>query len=201
VRERRVPRAEVDGIEAARREVRDVRPRLLRADLEPAGVLEGSHCRRVDDARRRRVAAHRHGGARRRELREERLGLRRLAVGRVTQVQRRHRLSRDDVVGDPRVQPRHGDHLLELEAVHDRGAGRKLEQRYQAAGGALERAVCEPRPRGVTARSVERQLGDDVPQAAGLDLEIGRLEGDGERRLVYQCGAVEEGGQRIVLRR
>ena len=45
VRERRVPWAEVDGVEAAAGEVRDVRPRLLRADLEPAGALERTNGR------------------------------------------------------------------------------------------------------------------------------------------------------------
>ncbi len=54
--QRRVTGAEVDGVEPARREVGDVRPRLLRADLEVARALERANGGGVDDARRRRVA-------------------------------------------------------------------------------------------------------------------------------------------------
>ena len=64
--------------------------------------------------------------------------------------------------------------------------GGKLEERHETADGALERAVGEPRPRGVPARAVERELGDDVAEAPGLDREVRRLEHDRERGLVHE---------------
>ena len=57
-------RAEVDRVDAARREVGDVRPRLLRLEREVAGVAQRADERRVgDDRGRRRVAGERDRGA------------------------------------------------------------------------------------------------------------------------------------------
>ena len=53
----------------------------------------------------------------------------------------------------------------------------------------------------MAARSVEREARDDVPEAAGLDGEVGGLEDDRERRLVDRGRAGEERRKRVVLGR
>jgi GTPase len=200
VREGRVAGAEVHGVETTRREVGDVRPRLLRADCEVAGSLECPHRRRVDDARRPRVAQDLERRIRGNEAREERLRLFRLTVGGIAEAHGGSSLARDDVVGDSRVQLRHGDDLPELETVHDCRSWRKLEERREAPCRTFESAVREPRSSRVPARSMERDPRDHVPEAPRLDRKVGRFEHDGERRLMHQRRFVEECGQRVVLR-
>ena len=201
VRERRVSRAEVHRIESARREVRDVGPRLLRAEVEVSGSPEGPYGRRVDDARRRRVAQNHESRLRGRELRKVLLGFRRLAVGRIAEVQRDRRFAGDDVVRDPGMQARGREHFPELEPVHQRRSGLEIEERPKASNRAFECAVREPRARRVAARSVESELGDDVSETACMDREIRRFEEDGERCFVYERRTVEESGEGVLLRR
>ena len=200
VRESRVARAEVDGIETTCREVRDVRPSLLRADDEISGRLQSAHGRRVrHDARGRSIADDLEGCTVRYEAREVRLGVRRTAVRGIPEVECCRRLARDDVVGDPRLEPRDRDDLAELETADDRDPRLVLEQGPKPANSQFERAVCEPRARGVAARPVKRQACDDVAEAARLKLEVRRLEDDRERRLVDRRRRVEEGREWVVL--
>ena len=135
------------------------------------------------------------------ELGEELLGLERLAVGRIAEIERRRGLARDDVVGDPRFETCDGHDLAELQSLDDRHPRRAVEERREPAHGVFERTVREPRPCGVPARPVERQARDDVPEAARVNLEIGRLEDDCQRRLVHGTRPGEERGEGVVLGR
>ncbi len=194
--------AEVHRIEAARREVRDVRPRLLRPDGQISSRLQGAHRGRVGDhTRRGAVADDLERCAVRDEAGEIRLRIGGLTVGRVAEVQGGGRLSRDHVVGDAGVEARHGDHLAELEPADDRGPRLQLEERHDSPHGPFESAVRKPWACRVAARPAERESRDDVAETAGLQLEIGGLEDDGERRLVDRLGHGEERGQRVVLGR
>jgi len=67
---------------------------------------------------------------------------------------------------------------------YDGKTGLGLEEGQESTRSLLDRALREPGARGVAASAVERHPCDDVPEAAGLELEVGRLENDGERRLV-----------------
>ena len=90
----------------------------------------------------------------------------------------------NDVVGDPGVETRDGDDLTELEPSDHRHPWIELEHGEEATHGTLEGAVGEPRARRVAARPVEHESSDDVAEAPRLELEVGRLEHDCERRLV-----------------
>jgi GTPase len=188
----------VDTVDA---EVRDVRPCLLRLDRKAAArVPQRLDERRPErDATRWRVADDldlRAGGQ---ERTERRLCFVRRTVRRVAEVHGRGRHARDHVVGDPRLEPGDGQHLDEGEAVdHDR-PGLVLEERPESLHRSRERAVCEPRARRVAARTVERQSRDEVSEAAGVDLPVGRLQEDRERGVVSGRRAGEERWQRIVL--
>jgi GTPase len=202
VRVHRMSGAEVDRIEAAGGEVGDVRPGLLRLDGERPGGPERSYSRRVGhDAGRRRVADDVEACFLGNEPGEERLGLVWLAVGRVAEVQSGRRLARDDVVGDSGLETRHGDDLAELETFDHRDARLPVEERTEPAHGTLDGTVREPRTRSVPARPVKGQAGDDVPETARVDLEVGRLEDDRERRFVHRARPLEEGGEGVVLGR
>ena len=201
MRERSVARAEVDRVEPSGREVGDVRPRLLRPDLEVAGPLERANGGRVDDTGRGRAAHDLERRAVGDEAREERLGVRRLAVGRIAEVECRNRFAGNDVVRDPGVELRDRDDLAKLEPVHDCDTRVEVEERIEAADGTFERAVRQPGASRVPARAVEGEPGDDVPEAARLNRQIGRLEDYGERGLVHERRPVEQGGERVVLRR
>jgi GTPase len=201
VGEGRVARPEVDGVEASRREVRDVRPRLFRTDPEIAGALQRPDRGRVgDDAGGSRVADYLERGIGGDEAREVCLRLGRRSVGRVPQVESRGRLAGDDVVGESGREARHRHDLVELELFDDDRSGLQIEKGRQASHRAFECALREPGARGVPARPRERQPSDDVAEAAGLDLEVRGLEDDREREIVYRVRAVEEGGKRVVRR-
>src|SRR5204863_7220100 len=66
---------------------------------------------------------------------------------------------------------------------------------------ALDRVVGEPRASRVAARAMERELRDEVPETAGLDLAVRRLEQDRERRLVCGRAALEGRRERVGLHR
>jgi GTPase len=202
MRVHRVSRAEVDRVEPARREVRDVRPRLLGLDLEPACCTKRSYGRGVGDhARRWCVADDVEACPLGNELGEELFGLERVAVRRVAEVERRRGLARDDVVRDPRFETCDGHDLAELQPIDDRHSRRAVEERRKSAHGVFERTVREPRPCGVPARPVEPQARDDVPEAACVNLEVGGLEDDRKRRLVHGTRPGEERGEGVVLGR
>jgi hypothetical protein len=202
VREGRTTRAEVHCVESARREVGDVRPRLLRPDVEISGRLQSAHRGRVRDyASRCAVTDDLERCAVRGEAREIGFRVGGLTVGRVAEIEGGGCLSRNHVVGDAGVEACHGDHLAELEPADDRRPRLELEERHEPAHGTLEGAVRKPGTRRVAARPVEREPRDDVAEAAGLQLEVGRLEDDRKRRLVNRGRAGEERGQRVVLGR
>ncbi len=199
--ERSAPGAEVDGVDPAGREVGDVRPCLLRTDLQVTRPLQRANGRRVHHSRRRRVAQdleRRLGGN---EAGEEHLGVVRLAIGRVTEIERGRRFAGDDIVGNPGPETRDRDHLPKLEPVDDRRPWLEVEERCETVHGPLERAVGEPRTCRVSARPVEGEAGDDVAEAAGLDRQVGRLEHHREGRLVDETRALEERGEGVVLGR
>ena len=155
-----------------------------------------AECRRRAPAARcsRSRASHRPERAER-----ERLGLVRLAVRRIAEIERRDAspgMTLSAIPASSRVTETTSQNSSPLD---DRRARRELEERHEAADGTLERAVGEPRPRGVPARAVEREPRDDVAEAAGVDREIRRLEDDRERRFVHELGAVEERRERVVL--
>ena len=135
------------------------------------------------------------------ELGEELLGLEWFAVGRIAEVERRRGLARDDVVGDSRFETCDRDDLAELQSLDDRHSRREVEERREPAHGMFERTVREPRPCSVPARPVERQARHDVPEAARVNLEVGRLEDDRQRRLVHGTRPGEERGEGVVLGR
>jgi hypothetical protein len=202
VSQRGVAGAEVDRVQTARREVGDVRPCLLRADDKIAGALQRAHRRRVHHDRGRLGVADdvelRPGGD---ETREVRLRLCRRPVGRVAEVERRGRLSRDHVVRNAGFEPRHGDDLAELEASDDGDARLELEQGLKPLNGTLEGAVRQPRSCGMPARPRELEPRDDVAEASRLELEIRRLEHDRKRGVANRLRALEERGERVVLGR
>ena len=101
--EGRVSRSEVHGVEAAGREVRDVRPRLLGTDLEIPSPLQCTDCGRVHHGRRGCVADDLERRTVGNEPREVRLGLGRLAIRRIAQIERCDGLAGDHVVRDPGV--------------------------------------------------------------------------------------------------
>ena len=202
MRERSVSGTEVHRVEATRGEIGDVGPRLLRPHHKLARRLQGAHGRDVGhDACRSRVA----DDLERRIVRDERAEIRlrggRIPVGRIAKIERGCRLARDDVVGDPRLEPCHGDDLSELEPADLRDPRLELEQGHKSADCPLERAVRQPRACRVAARPVKRETRDHVPETAGLQLEIRRLEDDCEGRLADRFGSREERGQRVVLGR
>jgi GTP-binding protein HflX len=200
VSQRRVAGSEVDRVETPRREVGDVRPRLFRANHEVARSLQGTHRRRVhydgsrlgvtDNVERRAVGYETH---------EIRLCLCGRPVGRVAEVERGARLSRDHVVCNAGVEPCHGDDLAELETADDRHARLELEEGPEPVDGTLEGAVGEPRSRGVAARPREHEPRNDVAEASGLELEVRRLEHDCKRCVANRVRALEQRRQRVVL--
>ena len=201
VRHRRVPGPEVDGVDPTRGEVRDVRPCLLGLEREGPGAPEGAYRGRVDDARRRRVAQDLERRAGRSELAKVRLRGGGLAIGRVAEIERRGRLAGNHVVGDPRVHAGERHDLDELEPTDDRTTRRGAKERVEPAHGLLERAVRKPWTSRVAARAVECEFRDDVPEAAGLDGEVRRLENDGEGSVVDERRAREERREWVLLGR
>ena len=199
--EGRLAGAEVDRVEPARREVRDIRPCLLRPDEEASRGLEGAGRRRIHDHTRGCSVAHdleaRTVGN---QLREMGLGLVGLAVGRVAEIQRGRRLAGDDVVGDAGLESRHRDDLAKLESSHESRTWLELEEGSEPADRMLEGAVGEPRSCRVAARPAERQPRDDIAETSRLELEVGGLEDDGERRLVNCRRRGEERREWVVLR-
>jgi len=199
---RRVTGAEVHGGDSAGGEVRHVRPRLLGADDEVAGRAELLHERRVRRDRSRRSGAD---DVERRpswhELAEVALRLRRRPIRREPEIERRRRRVGDDVVRDPGLEARDGDDLSELEPTDDRNARLDSEEGLETPDRVSDRVVRQPRPRGVPAPPVKDQTGDEVAEAARVDLEVGRLEHDRQRCLVDGMRAGEKGGERVVVGR
>ena len=199
VRERRVPGPEVDGIQASRSEVRDVRPGLLRLDHEFPCGLECPDGGRVEhDPSRHGIADDLERGSSRDEPGEVRLGRVGIAIRWIAEVERRGCLPWNHVVSDSRVQSCDGNDLDELQPVHDGDARLEIEERAETAYRALEGTVGEPWPCGVATRPVEREPTDDVPEAPRVDLEVGGLEDDRERRVVHGPRCLEERGERVV---
>ena len=199
VGERRMPRPEVDGVQASRSEVRDVRPGLLRLDHEVPCGLECADDGRVEhDPSGHGIADDLERGSSGDEPGEVRLGRVAIAIRRIAEVERRGCLAWNHVVSDSRVQSCDGNDLDELQPVHDCDARLEIEERAEIAYSALEGTVGEPRPCGVPTRPVEREPPDDVPEAPRVDLEVGGLEDDRERRVVHGPRCLEERGERVV---
>ena len=202
MRKGRVAWAEVDSVEISLGEVGDVRPCLLRLDVVRPGRLQRSHRRRVgDDPAGGGVADDLERRAVRDQRGEERLRLGWRAIWWIPEVHGCDRLAGNDVVGDPGLQARHRKHLPELQPADDGNPRLELEQAAEPVHRALERAVGQPGPRRVAARAVEREARDDVSQAPGLDLQVGRLENDRKSGVVDGERAVEQRRERVVLGR
>ena len=182
---RRRAGTEVHGVDPGSGEVGDVRPRLLGLDSSRTRLQQPSHVRVVGHHEpRRRVA----GDLDRRCLGDERaqltFGVVRRSVGRVPEADRRDREIRDHVVRCSGREARHAEHLAERQSSDDRVARLVREDRSETRDGPLDRVVRVPRPRRMTARPREREPGRQVPEAARLDLAVGRLEEDRERGVV-----------------
>jgi len=198
----RVTRAEVHRGDAAGGEIRHVRPGLLGADDEVARGAELLHERRVRrDGSGRSAGDEVESRPSRHELAEVALRLRRRPVRREAEVERGRRRVGDDVVCDPGLQPRDRDDLPELEPPDHRHARLESEQGLEAPNRVPDRVVGEPRPRRVSARPVEDQAGDEVAEAARVDLEVRRLEHDRERSLVHRAGFGKESGEGVAVGR
>ena len=196
----RVAGAEVDRRNACSGEVGDVRPGLLRLDAGGPRFEQRCDQRAIGDDSARVGVTHDLEG---RTVRDERpqvlLGLARGPVRRVPEVQSRHRAPGNDVVRDPRLEPRHREHLHEGKSLDLCPPVREREERRQPLHGPLDRAVGVPGPGRVAAPAVEREVGDHVAETAGVDETVGRLEDDRERRLVSELRAREQCGERVVL--
>ena len=175
---------------------------MLRPEPEITGRLERADEGGVDDDTRRFGVAHDvQLGVGGHQAGEKRFGLRRRAIRWVAQVQRRRRLAGNHVVGDARVQLCDGYDLAELEAADGSRPRLAGEDGGEAAQCQLDRILRQPRPRRMSTRTAKRQARDDVSEAAGLDLEIRRLEHDRESGLLNGVRALEQRRERIVLGR
>ena len=200
VRVARRARAEVHGVEPLRRELGDRRPRLLRLEREAAGLAQRLHERRPGgDARGRRVAEQLQLAAAVHELAEARLGLRRRAVGRVAEVERRRRASRGS--RSSRSRPRSRVTLstsrktspsISTSCGSRRASGASASTaRMIALSPSHGRAECALSPWKTSSRV-------QVAEAARLDRVVGRLEHDDE--LGVEPVPLEEAGQRALAR-
>jgi hypothetical protein len=193
---------EVHGLHAVGGEVCDVRPRLLRTHPAGARVQQRLHQRRVGaDATRGSVADDLECRAGRDERAEVTLRLLLRPIGRVAKAQRGDGTIRNDVVRDPGLQARDRDRLHEGQSTDVNVAPLERNERLQTGERMLDRVVCEPRPCGMPARTVEDELGDEVAEASELHLAVRRLEDDREHGIVNGVTGREEPGQRIVLDR
>ena len=200
VRVARPAGAEVDGVEAARGEVGDVRPRLLRLELERAGrrssctsgdcaaTCAGGECDVISASRRTARGSRASADVGR-------------AVRRVAEVDVRLGPRRDHVRRDARVELRHRHHLAEHEPVdRRRRAARCSSTGAEPFERERDRVHAEPRPRRVRRAALEDDARVQVAEAAELERVVGRLEADDELRLVDDAGALEHAGQRVLGR-
>ncbi len=194
--------AEVDPGNAARREVRDVRPGLLGLDLEVAHRAQGSSQGGGDgDGAGRRVAQDLDVRIRRDERAEQRFCLRRRTVRRVAEVHRGDGAVGHDVVREAGRESGHRHHLEEREPLDDRLTTLLRRDPREPLDRAMQSVVRKPRARGVPTDTVECDACGEIPHAARLDREVGGLQEHRESGLVQERACVEGGGQWIVARR
>ena len=194
------PRAEVDGVDPCRAEVRDVRPGLFRLD-SPRTCLEQLRQKRIvgHDASGRRVARELDLRGPRGERAQSFLGSLRRAIGRVPKADGCDSEVRDDVVGRSRLETRDADHLAKGEAADCNAAWLVLEDGRETGDRALDGVVGLPRPRGMAAPPREREARGEMPEAPCLQLAVRRLEHNREGGVVNGARAGEQGGERVVL--
>ena len=108
---------------------------------------------------------------------------------------------RDDVLRDPALDPHGAQHLAVDEPVE-----LDVERLERAASGArpvhelVDRVASGPRPGRVRALAVELDARLEVPEAAGVEDAVRRLEHDGELDSAEHA-AREDAGQRALLER
>jgi GTPase len=132
---------------------------------------------------------------------QELLRLSRRSVRWIPEVERRHGAVGDDVVGDPSFEAGDGHDLVEGQPVDHRLAALVGHDAGEPFDGSVNSVLGEPRPGRVAARAVERHPSGEIPHAAGLDRQVGRFEEDRQIRLAHERRGLEQGGQRVVLRR
>ena len=145
----------------------------------------------ADDVERRAVGY---------KAREVRLGLCGRPVGRIAEVERGGRVSRDHVVCDAGLESRHGDDLAELETPDDCTSRLELEEWPEPVHGALESAVGEPWSRGMPARPRERR----AARRHCRGIRTGARDPSARARPRASCREssaelCEERGERVVL--
>ena len=106
----------------------------------------------------------------------------RRAAGRVAEVQRATASPGMTFVATPACSSRHREHLTEEQAVDLDVARREADHRGQPLHRAVDRVHARPGAGGVGALALEDEPRVQVPEAAGVDLVVGRLEHDDERR-------------------
>jgi GTPase len=201
MRLRRVSGAEIDGVDPALREVRDVGPCLLGLERACAGGEQRLHERALRrHGARWRVARDLDLGGRAEELPEMRLGVGRRPVGGVAEAERRDCAIGNDVVSRSGCEARHAHDLAKRQPADDGVARRLPERGREALDRALDRVLRLPRTGRVAAHARKDDPGADVSEAAGVHLTIRRLEEDHERRIVDRPRFGEQGRERVLAR-
>jgi len=199
VRVRRRAGAVVDRVDALLRELGDGRPRLLRGDIghelaqpRDVGIFERRQRGRrvVEDVEL----------SRRDELAQPCLGLVSRPARREAEIELRRGEARHDVLRDPSGDPHDAQHLaideaveLDVERLERRNRDKPLDER-------VDRVPPRPRPGRVGALAVEVDPRLEVPEAAGVEDAVRRLEHDRELEPAEHA-AREDGGERTLLER
>ena len=131
------------------------------------------------------------------ELAQPRLGLLARPAGRVAEVELDARLGWDDVRGDAALDP-DGAHDLTVDQSVELDVERfETHELLEAAHELVDRIHAGPGTRRVCTLAVEGDARLDVPEAAGVQEVVGRLEHDRELGAGEEVGC-EEPGQRAL---
>ncbi len=134
------------------------------------------------------------------ELAEPRLGFVARAAGREAEVELRRGDRRDDVLCDPALDPHGAQHLAVDEPVELDVERLEAGQRRETVQELVNRVAAGPGPGGVGALAVELDPCLQVPEAAGVEDRVRRLEHDGELG-PGEHSAREDGRQQALLER
>src|SRR5579884_768113 len=191
--------AVVDPVDALLRELRHRSPRLLRRHVrhELAQALDEPVAER---RRRRRGVVEDVQLAAGDELAQPRLRLHARAARRVAEVELSGGPCRHDVRRDPALDAHRADDLAIDQAVELDVARLEARKRRETVHQLVNRVAPGPRPSGMCALPVELDPGLQVPEAAGVEDPVGRLQYDGELG-TREHPAREGGGQRALLER
>ena len=121
------------------------------------------------------------------------------AVRRVAVVQTHLDSVRDDVVGDTAVDLRRAQHLHEREAADLDLERRHRHHRAEPLHRDPDRVHALPRASRVGAFAAKDERRIQVPETAGMDLAVGRLEHDDEIRFEHERRFGEDAGQGALI--